>query len=87
MMIGVLVELEHDIARELAWRLGRGAEDADVRIAANAAVGVLRAVMRAAVTTPEPAPLAVGIDAGLAQIAPVVPRALAPRLRDAGRRR
>src|SRR5262245_17329600 len=47
LMLDVLVELEQGVAQELAWRLGRSPEDVDVRIAANASIGVLRAVVRA----------------------------------------
>jgi AcrR family transcriptional regulator len=78
MMLGVLVELEQHVARELAWRLGRDAEELDVRIAANASIGVLRAVMRAAGTADRQAQLAEGIDSGLSQIAPIFPSPATP---------
>jgi AcrR family transcriptional regulator len=74
LMLNVLVELEQDVAKELAWRLGRSSEEVDVRIAANASIGVLRAVLRAAAARADrDATLAAGIDAGLTRISAIFP--------------
>jgi TetR/AcrR family transcriptional regulator, regulator of mycofactocin system len=43
----VLLSVEHDLAVEIARRAGRSSEDFEVRTAAYATVGVLRAALRA----------------------------------------
>ena len=48
LLLDVVINLEHDIATELARRQGRSAEDLHVRITANASIGVLRAAIRGA---------------------------------------
>ena len=72
-----MIDLEHDVANALAQRLGRAADDLDVRIAANASIGVLRAAIRAAFTTDRGDILHEAIDAGLARIAPIFPAPVA----------
>jgi AcrR family transcriptional regulator len=79
LMLDVLVDLEQDVARELAQRLGRSADEIDVRIAAIASIGVLRAVMRSAAGADRHAALADGIDAGLRRVAPIIPPPAPPR--------
>lgn len=43
----VLLSVEHDLAIEIARRVGRSSEDFEVRTVAYATVGVLRAALRA----------------------------------------
>jgi AcrR family transcriptional regulator len=85
LMLDVLIDLEQDVARELARRLDRSVEDVDVRLAAIASIGVLRTVMRSTRSPKPPTTLAKGIDAGLARIAPILSLpAPGQRGRDAG---
>ena len=46
-MLDVVLALEHAASLELGRRLGRSDEDLDIRMAANASIGVLRAAGRA----------------------------------------
>jgi AcrR family transcriptional regulator len=45
-MLQTVLALESELSSTLAWRLGRDPEDADVRLTANATIGVLRATIR-----------------------------------------
>jgi TetR/AcrR family transcriptional regulator, regulator of mycofactocin system len=73
LLLDVVIELETDLARELARRLGRSANDLDVRIAANASIGVLRASIRGAFVSERHDNLADSLEIGLDRIAPVFP--------------
>jgi hypothetical protein len=50
-MLEVVLALESSISEELARRLDRGSEDLEIRIVANASIGIMRACGRAYVQT------------------------------------
>jgi AcrR family transcriptional regulator len=72
LLLDVVLGMEQDFATEIARRLRRGDDDTDIRIVANAAVGVLRAAIRHAFSSQDHDDLISTIDIGLAQIAPIV---------------
>jgi AcrR family transcriptional regulator len=86
LLFDVVIELEQDVAAVVAGRLGRSEDDLEVRVAANATVGVLRAAIRAAFTTDRGDILHEAIDAALEQIVPLFPRPV-PSVDDGPRRR
>ncbi len=45
-MLQTVLALESELSSTLAWRLGRDAEEAAIRLTANATIGVLRATIR-----------------------------------------
>ena len=73
LLFDVVIELEQDVAAVVAERLGRGQDDLEVRVAANATIGVLRAAIRAAFTSDRGDILHEAIDVGVARIVPLFP--------------
>jgi AcrR family transcriptional regulator len=53
----MLLDIETDVAAEIAKRASRPIDDLDVRVAANTAFGVFRAAVRAYVTDPSNEPM------------------------------
>jgi AcrR family transcriptional regulator len=70
-MLEIVLANEAFIAAELGRRLGRSDEDVDIRIAANASVGVFRAAARARVVERGRGPLPRTVSRGLDQLAPL----------------
>ena len=75
LLLDVVIDCEQHIAGELAKRWGRSDNDLDVRVVANASIGVLRAVIREALAGDGHRSVAEAVDAGLARIAPIFPPA------------
>jgi AcrR family transcriptional regulator len=73
LLLDVVVGMEQDVATELARRLGRRDDDFEVRIFANAVIGVLRAAIRHAFSNPDHDGLISAIDVGLARVVPLLP--------------
>jgi hypothetical protein len=69
-MLEIVLANEAFIATELGRRLGRSDEDVDIRIAANASVGVFRAAARARVVERGRRSLPRVVSAGLDRLAP-----------------
>jgi AcrR family transcriptional regulator len=70
-VLQVLLAVEQDLASELARRVGRSAEDFEVRTAAYATVGVFRASLRAAVAHGDTARITALVDEGIGQLRPL----------------
>jgi hypothetical protein len=63
-----LLDIEFDLAVEVARRTGRPTEDYAVRVAANASFGVLRAAIRARVLDPQGPTLPELLQTGMASL-------------------
>jgi hypothetical protein len=70
-MLEIVLANEAFIATELGRRLGRSSEDVDIRMAANAAIGVFRASSRARVVERARASLARTVSDGLDRLTPL----------------
>jgi AcrR family transcriptional regulator len=70
-MLEIVLANEAFIATELGRRLGRSAEDVDIRMAANASIGVLRAASRARVVARGRASLPTVVSRGLDRLTPL----------------
>ena len=72
MLLDVVLELEQDVAREVARRVGRSWLDFEVCLVANATVGVLRAAVRSSVTRSSELSLMEAVERGALELAPLV---------------
>jgi len=63
-----LLELEQDLAVEIARRVSRSSEDREVRVVAYASIGLLRASVRVFVVDPASTPVTHVIDDGMHQL-------------------
>ena len=63
-----LLELEQDLAVEIARRVSRSSEDREVRVVAYASIGLLRASVRVFVVDPASSPVTHVIDDGMHQL-------------------
>lgn len=72
MLLDVVLELEQDVAREVARRVGRSWLDFEVCLLANATVGVLRAAVRSSVTRSSELSLFEAVGRGALELAPMV---------------
>jgi TetR/AcrR family transcriptional regulator, regulator of mycofactocin system len=70
-MLEIVLALESSISEELARRLGRTSEDLDIRIVANASIGIMRACGRAYVQTNRRTSLAQLVSQRLDELAPL----------------
>lgn len=70
-MLEIVLANEAFIATELGRRLGRSNEDVDIRMAANASIGVLRAASRARVVARGRGSLARTVSRGLDRLSPL----------------
>lgn len=69
--IRVLLAVEHDLAVEIARRVGRSSEDFEVRTAAYATVGVFRAALRAVVEVGITSYITSLVDDGMKSLRPL----------------
>jgi AcrR family transcriptional regulator len=69
LLLDVVLGMEQDVAAEVAGRGGRDRDDLDVRIVANAAIGVLRAAIWHVFAHEDHDDLLTTIDIGMIQIA------------------
>jgi AcrR family transcriptional regulator len=69
LLLDVVLDMENDVAAALARHLDRDADDLDIRVIANASIGVLRAAIRDVFTKEANDDLINAIDIGLVQIA------------------
>lgn len=67
----VLLSVEHDLAVEIANRVGRSSEDFEVRTAAYAAVGVFRAALRAVLAVGITSYITSLVDDGMRRLRPL----------------
>ena len=72
LLLDVVLGMEQDVATEIARSVGRSGDDTDIRIFANAAIGVLRAALRHVFANEDHEDLISTIDIGVALIAPAV---------------
>lgn len=73
-----LLDVEHDLAAEIARRTSRSPHDFLVRISANASLGVMRAAIRAAVVHPDGPAMSAMIGEGIDRFRPVLDAVQAP---------
>ncbi len=69
--IRVLLAVEHDLAVEIARRVGRSSEDFEVRTAAYATVGVFRAALRAVLEVGITSYITSLVDDGMQRLRPL----------------
>src|SRR5262249_39499350 len=67
----VLLSVEHDLSIEIARRAGRSSEDFEVRTAAYASVGVLRAALRAVLAVGITSYITSLVDDGIQRLRPL----------------
>jgi TetR/AcrR family transcriptional regulator, regulator of mycofactocin system len=66
----MLIDIENRVADEVAKRTGRTPNDFEVRAAAHASVGVLRAALRSYIVVPISRPIAELITEGMRRLRP-----------------
>lgn len=70
-VLQVLLAVEHDLATEIARRVGRSTEDFEIRTAAYATVGVFRASLRAVVEHGDTVRITALVDEGMHRLRPL----------------
>jgi AcrR family transcriptional regulator len=73
-----LLDVEHDLAEEIARRTSRSPHDFRVRVTANASLGVMRAAIRAAVVHPDGPTMATMVHDGIDELRSVFDAVQAP---------
>jgi AcrR family transcriptional regulator len=70
-ILQMLVDVETDVAVDLARRSSRRVDDLEVRVAANASLGIFRASVRAYVTDPGSPPISEMVTTQLRRLRPI----------------
>lgn len=73
-----LLDVEHDLAAEIARRTSRSPHDFLVRVAANASLGVMRAAIRAAIVHPDGPAMSALISDGVERLRPLLDAVTTP---------